>query len=563
MLENSTQKLQMKFAPNTIEHLGVKMYSTLPPVVSELIANSYDADAKEVKILLNDSENKEIVVSDDGHGMSFDEINESFLTIGRNRRVKNSTDESPKGRKVIGKKGLGKLSFFGIAHEIEIITIKDNKKNSFVMDWEAIMRMENEEGGIENYEPGILILDEDTDEDNGTIVTLRKIQRVSNFDVETLADSISKYFILPDDFNIKLSHNDNEWIEIDNTRRYASTPAEVEWTVPKDVEFGDDCEHFKNITGHLLATEKPISPNTNMRGVTLFSRKKLVNLPEYFSDSTSSHFFNYLTGWLEVDFIDELDEDVIGTNRQTLNWDHPEMQKLRLCLQNLLKWIERDWRVKRKSIRETKLDDELKKVDITIGEWQENVPDKIKLDLIPVLEKIVGDSELSNEEITGAVKHLKNVLPPYTYYHYQNLHSNLSDAVFQYYADQNYYEAVRMGTIRYITLLRAKISKQDGNEEQVIVHAFKEQGAVLSVVKKYSSYKNVNTGAEITDITKETISRGHRLLAQAMIASFRNPVSHQEPHDLKMSEIYTEQDCLDALGLLSHLFRRLDNTESV
>jgi len=123
MTENSKQILQMKFAPNTIEHLGVKMYSTLPPVVSELIANSYDADASEVAILLKDSTEKEIVVSDNGHGMSFNEINEGFLTIGRNRRVKNETDESPKGRKVIGKKGLGKLSLtsdgMNMAMEIE------------------------------------------------------------------------------------------------------------------------------------------------------------------------------------------------------------------------------------------------------------------------------------------------------------------------------------------------------------------------------------------------------------------------------------------------------------
>lgn len=558
MPKNNTQKLQMKFAPNTIEHLGVKMYSTLPPVVSELIANSYDADAKEVKILLNDSGDKEIVVSDDGHGMSFNEINESFLTIGRNRRVKNSTDKSPNGRKVIGKKGLGKLSFFGIAHKIEIITVKDNKKNSFVMDWDAIMRMENEEGGIENYEPEILILDEDTEEDNGTIVTLRKIQRVSNFDVEALADSISKYFILPDDFKIKLSHNNNEWIEIDNTRRYASTPAEVEWTVPKDVEFGDDCEHSKNITGHLLATEKPISPNTNMRGVTLFSRKKLVNLPEYFSDSTSSHFFNYLTGWLEVDFIDDLDEDVIGTNRQTLNWDHPEMQKLRLCLQNLLKWIERDWRVKRKSIREAKLDDELRKVGITIGEWQEHVPEKIKTDLIPVLEKIVGDSELSNEEITGAVKHLKNVLPPYTYYHYQNLHSTLSNEVFDYYKNQDYYGAVFEGVKRYIQEVKTKTGSPL-TDRNLLENIFQISNPTWSVTKKFQR----PDGRDFHDDTTKNITEGHQKLVIAMWQAFRDPMSHDPVKDLRDSGLYTEQDCLDALGLLSHLFRRLDNTEPV
>ena len=63
------------------------MYSTLPPVISELISNAYDADATEVKIYLNDKDQeKSIIIEDNGHGMSFDEINDKFLLIGRNRR---------------------------------------------------------------------------------------------------------------------------------------------------------------------------------------------------------------------------------------------------------------------------------------------------------------------------------------------------------------------------------------------------------------------------------------------------------------------------------------------
>ena len=42
--------LSLKFDPKTIEHLGVKMYSTLPPALAELISNSYDADAGQVSI---------------------------------------------------------------------------------------------------------------------------------------------------------------------------------------------------------------------------------------------------------------------------------------------------------------------------------------------------------------------------------------------------------------------------------------------------------------------------------------------------------------------------------
>ena len=105
----------MKFDPKVIEHLGVRMYSTIPPVLGELIANAYDADATKVEIMLYDKEEKKIVIRDDGLGMSFDDINEKFLVIGRNRRE--GGDTTLGGRKVIGKKGLGKLSFFGIVQD--------------------------------------------------------------------------------------------------------------------------------------------------------------------------------------------------------------------------------------------------------------------------------------------------------------------------------------------------------------------------------------------------------------------------------------------------------------
>src|SRR5574344_1216257 len=115
-------KLQMSFDPLTIEHLGIKMYSVLPNAIAELIANAYDADASEVHINLQDElNNKSISISDDGSGMTFQEINDDFLRIGRRRR-ETSAEISEKGRKITGRKGLGKLAFFGIGNTIKIIT---------------------------------------------------------------------------------------------------------------------------------------------------------------------------------------------------------------------------------------------------------------------------------------------------------------------------------------------------------------------------------------------------------------------------------------------------------
>ena len=86
-MTNKTDVLEMRFDPNVITHLGIQMYSTLPPVIAELVSNSYDAESEEVNILLNDAgDEKSIIIEDNGHGMSFEEINDKFLVIGRNRR---------------------------------------------------------------------------------------------------------------------------------------------------------------------------------------------------------------------------------------------------------------------------------------------------------------------------------------------------------------------------------------------------------------------------------------------------------------------------------------------
>jgi len=565
MSQNNKKELRMTFTPNTIEHLGVRMYSTLPPVIAELIANSQDADASKVNIYLNDQTNKEIIVSDNGHGMSFVEINEKFLRIGRNRRNDEESQTSPGGRKVIGKKGLGKLSFFGIAHEIEIRTTQSHKRNSFLMKWNEILS-DGDRDNQKNYSPTILEYDVISEEEKGTIIILRDIQHISDFNANTLADNLSKFFIIDSDFNIYIKHNDEEEVLIENERKYSNLVKEIEWNVPDDINLESEYERKIEIIGHLIATEKPIPPITNMKGITLFSRKKLVNLPEYFSDSTSSHFFTYLTGWLEVDFIDDLGEDVIGTNRQSLNWEHPDMLKLREYLQKMLRWLEVDWRAKRAIIKQNKLDEELKKVGITIGEWQEHVPEKLNQKLTPILESILQKSEFSNNEITGLVKNLKDILPPYPYYVYQNLHPRLSSAVFDYYKNEDYYNAVAQGVIRYIREIQTKLTSTL-TDIDLIKYAFSPDqqpkpvpwiSPKLSVVKKFKR----PSGTEFQEITKRSITSGHGLLSRAMWSAFRCPISHELAVDLRDSGLYTEQDCLDALGLLSHLFRRLDNSET-
>ena len=90
--------LEMSFDPHTIEHLGIKMYSRAANAIAELVANAYDADADTVHIKLYDKDEFKIIVEDNGNGMSFDEINNCFLRIGRKRRNTDTSRATAKGR---------------------------------------------------------------------------------------------------------------------------------------------------------------------------------------------------------------------------------------------------------------------------------------------------------------------------------------------------------------------------------------------------------------------------------------------------------------------------------
>jgi uncharacterized protein (TIGR02391 family) len=545
--------LTMTFTPNTIEHLGVRLYSTLPPVVSELVANAYDADASLVQVVLDDSDEtcKTITVIDDGHGMTFAEINSKFLRIGRNRRNSEGSQVSVGGRPVIGKKGLGKLSFFGIANEIIVKTVKEGLRNEFILRWQDIINID-EDHDLSNYNPEIRVCDQPTDENHGTTIALHGIKRASAFDIESLAGSLSKIFIIEPGFQVELVHG-NQSIVLDNERKYSLLNREFEWSIPHDIELPPEVELYENVSGLIITTDKPIPPSLLARGITLYSRKKLVNLPEYYSDSDSSHFYSYVAGWLEVDFIDDLDEDVIETNRQSLDWQHPEMVKLRECIKEIVRVVRTEWRERRAERQRQKVTTD---TGIDIQEWQNRIPDEIKTNLNPIIDALKGDAE-KPEEDTASVRGIQNLyelLPPYPYFHWRKLHKKLGEVVFEYYAQQNYYTAVLEGVKHYVHYVKRK-SASLYEEKALLENVFKLINPVLSVTDAYRR----PDGTDFRDDTHRNIKEGHRFLALAIWEAFRNPLAHEEVSDLRESGLFTEKDCLDALSLLSHLFRRLDN----
>lgn len=105
---------------SVLNHLGRNLYRNFITVLGEAISNSWDADAKEVRIYI-DREKNTLIIKDDGIGMSDTDFQSKFLKIGYSKRKEGET-KTALDRPYIGRKGIGKLALLSCAKRIHIIT---------------------------------------------------------------------------------------------------------------------------------------------------------------------------------------------------------------------------------------------------------------------------------------------------------------------------------------------------------------------------------------------------------------------------------------------------------
>lgn len=191
----------------TVDKLGVKLYDRVAAVIAELISNSYDADATEVFVeapmgQLLATVSGGIVVKDNGHGMIPDEINDQYLRVGTDRRTDRG-DTSPKfKRKVLGRKGVGKLAPFGICKTIEVVSAggkkvsgKDGKKLSGYRTAHLILRYDEMlKDEKKAYAPEAGPLDETVSASHGTTIRLRDFAHRSVPQLEDFSRQLAHRF---------------------------------------------------------------------------------------------------------------------------------------------------------------------------------------------------------------------------------------------------------------------------------------------------------------------------------------------------------------------------------
>ncbi|WP_166844723.1 TIGR02391 family protein [Isoptericola sp. BMS4] len=536
-----TEQLTLSFDPNTIEHLGFKMYSRLPNAVAELVANSYDADAAHARVTLDTSGAQSVRVEDDGHGMSREDLAERYLRIGRNRR-RDATGFSESGRRrVAGRKGLGKLALFGIGKRITIRTKRAGESTWTVvtMDWDAIL---GETGGVYHPEAGAERA-EDVDE-HGTTILVEDLQRKSPVKAKDLAESLAKLFNYGDStFEITVRGPRTDPILVSRDLRYARIDVEAEWSIPGDLADSSDAPPVR---GRIITASKPLPQE--LRGVTLYAKGRLANDPEYFGVPESSYAFSYITGHIDADYLDDLEEDVIATDRRSVSWESSEAERLRDFLADMLREIAAKRRETRRTTKRARLKTDL---GVEVDKWVASIRDERRAqslsDVLHVLES--PDTELSDSDREAIVIGMNEIAPEYADLHWRTLHSSIQSASEEYYKDGHYFHAVLEATKRYVRDVKNAGSISGNDDLSALQRAFGKSFAI-----------DVLPGldGEISDDSAQNIRTAQRVLSEGIWHGFRSPFAHEEVRALRERGFFTHQDCLDALSLLSHLRRRID-----
>ncbi len=117
------QELKFTVDSALLRELGEKLVETVHLALSELVKNSYDADATEVEVIFETAENgkSRIKIIDNGVGMNFKAVERYWMRIATNNKERKDVSIIY-GRHLTGAKGIGRFSCRRLGSKLTLIT---------------------------------------------------------------------------------------------------------------------------------------------------------------------------------------------------------------------------------------------------------------------------------------------------------------------------------------------------------------------------------------------------------------------------------------------------------
>ncbi len=426
-IDNQTKQVELPFKVNkeVVSHLSLGLYRNFARAIKELISNSYDAGATEVKIKL-DLDRGEIIVRDNGRGMSLEDIEKKFLTIGYVTQPSDKLDEL--GRKRIGTFGIGCLSVFPYCNTVHVITKKMDSDDLIELTIETQRFFTGTPSDIEKEKAKCTVHKSDLAKKDGeTIISLKgikqhlikelrqksgsgwsSIDKFSGF--EKFKWTISQYSPIqfsPEQRILRSFFADAERVPmrlwLDGKELFRNVPENIEILDKGEEKFGN--VHLKYV---ITTAKKPVEPE-EARGLQVRLRDVAVGLPTDFEVSKLTGKvpgkLNYISG--EVCVLDGLDSFLM-IDRDSFSYTQEVSEMQDFFRKKLTKWsdVQEKWAVQDKDIYQAlmplkdsePLIEELKKANILHFSKE-----RLRLSKEPMVKK-------SRERITSTLETIKKAL---------------------------------------------------------------------------------------------------------------------------------------------------------
>lgn len=356
----SNNKYTMSLSLNVLNHLGINLYSNIPAVLSEIVANSWDADAETVKIFFN---NGEIIIVDDGCGMDEDDINQKFLTVGYPKRESGNVISPKFERRYMGRKGIGKLSMFSVAKEIEVISRKDGILNAFRMNVDNIVTVIKEKEKDGDYHPEVLTVENSALKHDGTKIILKKLKRnITSLTPEYIRKRIARRFsiigsknhfeVFVNDKKVSIADRDYFhklnyiWYYGEESSEYANYANKAVHKEERNniLQYNGVPYIISGWIGTVESSGDLKDGEDNINKIVILVRGKLGQediLDEY---TEGGLYSKYLIGEIHADFFDDdMLDDMATSSRQEYRRDDDRFVALKNFIYSELKYIQNKW----------------------------------------------------------------------------------------------------------------------------------------------------------------------------------------------------------------------------
>lgn len=126
----------MQVGARHISQLGRELVTDYVTALTELVKNSYDADAEAVEIIFENlkSNDGRIIIIDTGNGISSEDIVNKWAVIGTNNKIR-QTHSTKYGRRYAGKKGIGRFSVERLAEHCTILSFTETERFQYFTNW--------------------------------------------------------------------------------------------------------------------------------------------------------------------------------------------------------------------------------------------------------------------------------------------------------------------------------------------------------------------------------------------------------------------------------------------